>query len=115
MFQTLSVPGFVSFDFSYQILQVFERLGWNKKPISDHHDPFINANIRLKLLPRLSNRSVHIQNCLKIRNLRSTSPLTRYLVSEESAKSICHLRSLPKMNIYDEHYFRDPHKKKINK
>lgn len=40
MFQTLSVPGFVSLDFSYQILQVFERLGWNKTTISDHRDPF---------------------------------------------------------------------------
>ena len=39
MFQTLSVPGFVSLDF-YQILQVFERLGWNKTTISDHRDPF---------------------------------------------------------------------------
>ena len=55
---------------------------------------------------------MHIQNCLKIRNLRSTSPLKRYLITEESAKSICHLRSLTKMNIYDERYFRDPHEKK---
>ena len=39
-------------------------------------------------------------------------PLTRYLVTEESAKSICHLRSLPKMNIYDERYFRDALEKK---
>ena len=59
MFQTLSVPGFVSLDFSYQILQVFERLGWNKTTISDHHDPFINANIRLKLLPRLIDRCIY--------------------------------------------------------
>ena len=58
---------------------------------------------------------MHIQNCLKIRNLRSTSPLKRYLITEESAKSICHLRSLPKMNIYDERYFRDPHEKKKQK
>ena len=58
---------------------------------------------------------MHIQNCLKIRNLRSTLPLTRYLVTEESAKSICHLRSLPKMNMYDERYFRDPHGKKKKK
>ena len=59
MFQTLSVPGFVSLDFSYQILQVFERLGWNKTPISEHRDPFINANIRLKLLPRLIDRCIY--------------------------------------------------------
>ena len=58
---------------------------------------------------------MHIQNCLKIRNLRSTSPLKRYLITEESAKSICHLWSLPKMNIYDERYFRDPHEKKKQK
>ena len=59
MFQTLSVPGFVSLDFSYQILQVFERLGWNKTTISDHRDPFINANIGLKLLPRLIDRCIY--------------------------------------------------------
>ena len=38
MLQTLSVPGFVSFDFFYQILQVFDSLGWKKTPISDHRD-----------------------------------------------------------------------------
>ena len=40
MFQILSVPGFVSLDFSYQILKVFEGLGWNKTTISDHRGPF---------------------------------------------------------------------------